>query len=260
MVSCIGRGFALYGWLPSLCKFYPNEKIGVHNKHSHKIKSRPELNKYLDRIEWYGNILELIDKTEFLILSVPPNEVKDFLIPITQSTNLKRLIVDKPICETPEKSEEFIKAVEDKGIKICSSYLFIYTDWFKELNPKKQYWVNWHRPNNNPLDSWKHNPKLGGGKIFYLIHLLAVSTYFPNMEVNVDSEDIPTQECLTIIDEYGSRIENIYNIFKKSESEEDNRIPYLIQLLDDFENNYDKVNILMKNTNELWKQEKLKLN
>lgn len=266
MIGIIGGGFGLYGWLPALCQYYPNEKILLESRHKEKFDKRPELQQYKDRIEWLY-YTEIIMQSELLVLAIPPYCVYEYLDLLLYHNSVKKLIVEKPVCETPEKSEDFIKQIEAKGIKICSSYLFIYTDWFKKLDKNEQYHIIWNKPNTNPLNSWKHYPKSGGGKIFYLIHLLAVSTYFKKMVVDVTNKPysiynrsniISQIEDFTIISK--DKIFKISHPFPKSENGEDNRIPYLLQLLDDFENNYEKVNTLMKQTNQLWKKEQLKLN
>jgi len=257
-IGIIGGGFGLYGWLPALCQYYPNEKILIELRHQDKFDKRPELQQYKDRIEWVY-LYEIFDEAELLVISIPPNKVYDYLKDIIFSKTIKKIIVDKPICDTPEKSEAFIKAIEDKGIKICSSYLFIYTGWLKELNPNEQYEITWIKSNNNLENSWKHKEELGGGQMFYNIHLLALKSYLNNIDINFIHMFSPDYDTIKILNK-ADRTGIITSPFPKSINGEDNRIPYLLQLLDDFENNYEKVNILMKSTNELWKIEKQKSN
>jgi len=132
MIGIIGGGFGLYGWLPSLCQYYPNETILIEKRHEDKFNKRPELQQYKDRIEWLY-YTEIIMQSELLVLAIPPYYVYDYLELILHHNSIKRIIVEKPICETPEKSEEFIKQIEAKGIKICSAYIFIYTEWINLL-------------------------------------------------------------------------------------------------------------------------------
>lgn len=256
MIGIIGGGFGLYGWLPALCQYYPNETILLESRHKSKFDKRSELQKYKDRIEWKDGF-DVVNDSKLLVIAIPPSKVYPYLEFIIDSKNCKKLIVEKPICETPEKSEAFIKAVEDKGIKICSSYLFLYTDWYRELDPDKQYEIVWFKINNNPKKSWKHNSKLGGGEIFYKIHLLALQSENINTTfVQLKKPRIFGYVPELIILDVKNRKFYYTDIFPESQKEEDNRIPYILQLLNDFENNYEKVNSLMHKTNELWKQEK----
>lgn len=259
MIGIIGGGFALYGWLPALCQFYPNETILLEERHKSKFEQRPELQQYKNRIEWIKSDKNVSFFSELLILAIPPHQVYQYLPVLKAAPQLKKLIVEKPICETPEKSEEFIKTIEDKGIKICSSYLFFYTDWFKELDPNKQYLISWVKSNDNPSDSWKLNYNLGGGDVYYKIHLLALQSYSSKLKISFkySSHSKNKYNDLYIHDwPFGSYIQ--VEVFPQSQNGEDNRIPALKELLYDFENNYEKVNKIMKDTNELWKQEKLK--
>lgn len=262
MIGIIGGGFGLYGWLPALCQYYPKENIAIEKRHKEKFDKRSELQQYKNRIYWVDSIDResyIINNVELLILAIPPNQTFNYLNRILNSPySLKKIIVEKPICETPEKSEQFIKAIEDKGIKICSSYLFLYTDWFKNLDKSQLTLIRWYKNNLNPSNSWKHDPSLGGGDIFYKIHLLSLKTQF-SLLMNCEFDGKSNINKFHIINQYGSLIYDgpFPNQIK---NEEDVRIPYLKELLYDFENNYDKVNLIMKQTNQLWKQEKLKSN
>lgn len=254
MIGIIGGGFGLYGWLPALCQFYPEKYILICDRHKEKFNNRPELQQYKDRIIWSNNDVNVVNQSKILILAIPPNEVYQYKDLIINSKNIHSLIVEKPVCETPEKSEEFIKDIEAHSIKICSSYLFIYTDWFKELDPNKKYRIMWVK--GNPNDNWKSNSNLGGGEMFYSIHLLSIQS--ENIKSRFIYSERPEVDVLIICDLETWRF-NHPKVFPLSTNGEDNRIPYILQLLNDFENNYEKVNSLMHKTNELWKQEKQKL-
>jgi hypothetical protein len=259
MIGIIGGGFGLYGWLPALCQFYPKKYILICDRHKEKFDKRPELQQYKDRIIWSNNDFNVIQQCNLLILAIPPDQVYQYKDLIIHSKNIDSLIVEKPICETPEKSEEFIKDIEAHNIKICSSYLFLYTDWVKNLNPNKLYSILWVKGNPNQINSWKHNPKVGGNEIFYKIHLLALEAQY-NIETKFIYSDIPEIDKLIILNITDSKVEFSGLPFKSQNNEEDNRIPALKQLLYDFENNYEKINKIMKNINQLWKQIKQKSN
>jgi predicted dehydrogenase len=273
MIGIIGGGFGLYGWLPALCQYYPNETIILESKHKEKFDSRHELQRYKDRIKWLY-YTEIIIQSELLVLAIPPYEVYSYLDLLLYHNSVKKLIVEKPVCETPWKSREFIRAIENKGIQICSSYLFLYTDWFKELENGNIDRIHWWIKNKNPEDSWKWNHKLGGGPLrFYGIHLIALMAY---LGYNIEEGYMDDQILHLLFDKqfqfviipncsyprfttFGRRYKERDYIYPFKNNKEDNRIPYIIKLLKDFETDYNKVNKLMKDTNELWKSVEQKL-
>jgi len=280
MIGVLGGNFALYGWLPALCQFYPNETILIESRHKEKFNNRPELQQYKDRIKWVTT-KKLFNESELVIIAIPPDKVFNYLSLINQSLSIKRIIVEKPICEDPDKSERFINVVEQKGIKICSSYLFLYTDWAKDFVKDKISSIQWYIDNKNPKNSWKWENDLGGGMLkFYGIHLLALASYFNLKLKKVEFKEYSKKKYLEISfdklsiqiqddSEYPSfriakndYLEDLKYPFPNRNLFEDDRIPYLINLLEDFNDpyEYEKLNILMKKTNQLWKQveEKLK--
>jgi len=259
MIGIIGGGFGLYGWLPAVCQYYPDKTILIEQRHRSKFNRRPELQKYVDRIRWFSSTEQIIYLSETLILAIPPDQTYDYLDFIVSHSKVTNLIIEKPICETPEKSEEFINEVEKAGIKICSSYLFIYTDWFKNLNPNNQYTITWIKSNDNPKDSWKHKEELGGGQMFYNIHLLALKSYLNNIKTNFIHMFSPDYNIINIRDKTNNT-EISTSPFSEITNGEDSRVTYIKELLYDFENNYEKVNKLMHKTNQLWKTVENKIN
>lgn len=255
MIGIIGGGFGLYGYLPAVCQYYTNELVLIEKRHKCKFLKRSELSQYENRIIWKDSPDDVIDNVKILILSIPPIHVKNYLNSIINSPTIKKLIVDKPICENPYITKDFIEKIELAGIQVVSSYLFIYTKWVSNLNKNKKYIIEWNIKNNNSQNSWKRNNTLGGGEInFYGIHLLSVIAYVfdnPNMfKFFINSNSIKN-EFKVINDEYSYTAESP---FECSKTYEDNRVVYIKKLFNDLENNYKMLNTLMKKTNELWKK------
>lgn len=183
MIGILGGNFALYGWLPAVATHYPNEKILIALRHKEKFDLRPELQQFVSRIEWVETPRDIIFKEpKVLILVIPPKCVEYYLESILHSKNIKTLIVEKPICETPEKSKQFIDKIEAKGINVFCPYIFIFNNWFWNLDQLlKEYnnvvTIDWffkadHFKNNK--DNWKRDHNQGGGPLrFYGIHLIA---------------------------------------------------------------------------------------
>lgn len=257
MIGIIGGGFGLYGYLPAVCIHYDNIKVSIEKRHKVKFLQRSELSPYYDKIIWETSTQNIINKVEVLILSIPPLHVKEYLNLIIGSPTIKILIVDKPICENPYITEKFIQKIESAGIKIISSYLFIYTDWISKIKNTENCIIKWDIINKNSITSWKRDPSLGGGDInFYGIHLLSVMAHIYD-KFNLDNFKFHINSNSTINKFEIINNDNYYiseSPFLLSNNNEDNRIYYIIQLFKDLDNNYEFLNTLMKKTNKLWKQ------
>lgn len=290
MIGVLGGGFGLFAWMPALAQFYPNETILMESRHKEKFNLRPELQQYKDRIKW-TTTKKLFNESELLIIAIPPDKVFNYLSLINQSLSIKRIIIEKPICEDPDKSERFISVVEQKGIKMCSSYLFFYTKWYEELQKwlhslNNQYnliLIQWMLKTPHIKETWKEQEELGGGVIkFYGIHLISVLSHLgyklDNIQKNTKNEFF-AEFCHKIPETFPNIIINVVinaedNLFmlrnrnkeksillktpfgEENNLENDNRIPYLIKLLNDFS----YMSLITKKTNQLWKEIEQKLN
>lgn len=268
-IGVIGGGFGIYGWMPALCQYYSSEKISMNVNHKKKFSERKELRKYDKKINWIS-ISEIINDSEFLVIAIPPHEVFNYLDLIKKSDSIKKIIVEKPICETPEKSEKFINEIEKSGIKICSSYLFRYLNWFEKIKSEileSDVRLEWSIKKRESV--WKNDTQLGGGALsFYGIHLLSIISMmkYTSFEIientpihfevvfrNINKSfliriSICEKNSFTINDFF--KDENPFGILNKKN---DFRIEFIKKLINDFEENYDDVNSLMKKTNNLWK-------
>ena len=274
MIGILGSGFGLYGYLPAICQHYPNSKVLLKKSAKNKAYLRPELKKYLNRITWIEDTKEIIQKVELLVVSYPPFEVKKLSKLIVDSKTIKRVIIEKPVCESPEKSIQFINQIENSGKKIISSFLFVYTDWINLMKSgENNKSIDWEIVNINSKDSWKWNYKLGGGVLrFYGIHIIAVCALFNckiqelssnnsnnfqavfannNFIFNTHISYTENKPSFTLNDNFkylspfGTPSENIL---------EDYRVPYLVKLLEDLDGNYIFLNKLLKDTISLWRE------
>lgn len=280
MIGIIGGGFGLYGWLPAIAIHYPNEKILIESRHKEKFDSRPELQQFASRIDWMDYVKDIPYLSRILILAIPPESTEYYLNGILASNSIEKLIVEKPICETPEKSKEFIDKVKSKGIDIVSPFLFIFTDWFADL----KYYL--HSKDKNEVvsidwffkayhfkfekDNWKRYHKQGGGPLrFYGIHLLAVLAelgYLPSRQILDENRyfgvfkqknypdvilriNTNSDEILFKIDEL------VYKMTPfESSINGDSRIPNIINMLKTMDFRIGMVEDITKRTINLWKQ------
>ena len=273
MIGILGSGFGLYGYLPAICQYYPNSKVLLKKSAKNKVCLRPELKRYLNRITWIEDTKEIIQKVELLVVSYPPFEVKKLTKLIIDSKKIKRVIIEKPVCENPEASIQFINLIENSGKKIISSFLFIYTDWFSVMKSGENNSIEWKIVNVNSKESWKWNYNLGGGILrFYGIHIVAVLASL-NCKIQELSSNNPNNfqavfaNSNFIFNTHICHIDNkpsftLNDNFKylspfgtSSENTlEDYRVPYLVKLLEDLDENYIFLNKLLKDTISLWRE------
>ncbi len=291
LVGIVGGKFGVYAWLPAILdKSF--RRVVIEGRHIGEFNKLPELQQYFDQIIWVKDSQTVIDMCDVLILAIPPSKVYNYL-PLILGSSIKKLIVEKPICETPEKSEKFIKQIEEAGIKIISTYLFFYTDWYLDLveyinNVKERSTINinWffkadHFKYNK--DNWKKYHNQGGGSLrFYGIHLVAllakndysikntfyINSHFnavftspnkPNIEITVESNWDRDLFSITYLDKRITKLTNPFDLIDNQYN--DSRIKYLKNLLLSLDTEYEELNSIMKKTNELWKniEEKMSL-
>lgn len=180
--TIVGGGFGLYGYLPALI----NSKIRrilLYEKYKKIIETRLELKQYLDRIEWRCSINEAINEATTAIIAIPPRDQKELITNTLLSSNIKSLIIEKPISTDPVSSKQILNDILAKKKILRVGYIFLYTDWYKSLKESLDYSVdkiriNWsfkaeHFKRNK--ETWKKYHSIGGGPLrFYGIHLLAV--------------------------------------------------------------------------------------
>jgi len=276
MVGILGSGYGLYGYLPAICQVL-NEKVCLLNKAKEILLSRTELTKYYDRINWVESSSQIISTCDTLIIAYPPEYVYPLIEMIEASSTLRKIIVEKPICQDSTTSLKFITRVKNKKIKIISGFIFIYAEWYQNLVGHNNGDINiiWKFLKKSKLSSdltWKYSSNKGGGALkMYGVHLLSILASF-NAEpvrilqnndevfravfktknkffININLELTNTQSYF--------KIENITTLEtpfgKQSENnQEDFRVKYITKMLIDFENNYEYLNELMFETMHLW--------
>lgn len=276
MIGILGSGYGLYGYLPALCQS-TSEKICISHTSKEKIYRRPELVKYIARIYFAESIEEIIFNCTTLVIAYPPKAVYPLIEIIELSSTINKIIVEKPLCTNPDLSLEFINRLRNKNIKIISGFIFFYTDWYSKLSEHqlgdlKIIWKFKRSENLDIAQSWKYKKSCGGGALnMYGIHLLSILTKFNistikivtnndehfnaffninfkfNIEIDIElTKSISLFEISTIISQetpFGEQTEEFH---------EDFRVKYITQLLYDFEYEYEKLNLILYNTMNLW--------
>lgn len=178
--TIIGGGFGLYGYMPALVQM--GYSVALNGKYKKILLLREELTEYYDVIKWYNKIEEIMDMTSSLVITIPPYAQADLVQSILERYTNVSLYLEKPVAATPSASIRLQNTLKKSNTVYKIGYLFLYTDWYNTLS-KKIHQLNdisivWRFKAHhlqNSIDTWKSDPKKGGGLIrFYGIHLIAV--------------------------------------------------------------------------------------
>lgn len=263
MIGILGSGFGLYGYLPAIYKYYNNPRVVVLEKSLDVIRSRSDLKKFIPFLDTVSDKEELIKKSDFIIIAYPPIGVESLFENIEWFSNIKKLLIEKPICITSIKSIALIKKLNDLNILVSSGFNFFYTEWYNLLfssNIEKVN-INWRF---KPQSNWKNYCENGGGALrMYGIHFLPIllQKNLINFEVGINNDLIFEGKFLTENKEINILIDsnaqsNVFAIDKIFNNEtpfglnnyknkEDNRVYPLYNLLRSFDRNPKKENDLL---------------
>ena len=209
IVTILGSGFGLYGYLPALVDVGV-EKIILPLRYQEKFTLRSELLHCSNNITWVKDEEEAIQKSDTLIIALRPDLQVQWVSKCLNQINIKRIILEKPLAQTPEKSQLLLEDIIKKRKIIRIGYIFRYTSWGKELiqslskidikNSKLKIRISWIFMANHfkyNTKNWKRYNSEGGGAIrFYGIHLIALLAELGYTEVlsskgfGLDSEEI----------------------------------------------------------------------
>ena len=183
----IGSGFGSYGYLPAVYRL--SNKIYLNFKYKKKIEYRSELKKYLNKIIWYGQIREIFEKIDYLIIAQNPNKQDSNLRKFVKILKPKHVFLEKPLSNNPSKSINLIKFLEKNRIKFSIGFLFKYLKWYryikKKISTNQEFKIIWNIKFNNKNKSWKYNHSEGGGLIrFYSIHFFRIFYELKFFDIN----------------------------------------------------------------------------
>ena len=187
IASILGSGFGLYGYLPALIDIGV-KKIILPSRYRAKFSLRSELSIFLNNIEWVQDEDEAIRSADTVVIALKPDLQVHWASKCLKLKNIKRLILEKPMANTPDISQSFLEEIISARKILRIGYVFRYTFWGKALiqtiNKREdlrglgKIRITWfflanHFKNNTKI--WKRYNSEGGGAIrFYGIHLIAL--------------------------------------------------------------------------------------
>jgi predicted dehydrogenase len=183
MYTIIGGGFGLYGYLPAILNTSSERGVLLAEKYRKVIESRSDLNIYTDSIEWCSSVPDALSKATGVVIAIPPQAQREIIESVIKIENLKKIIIEKPICPQPNDAKHVTSNLQDHSKHFRVGYTFLYTHWCSELQarlrqPAARLHINWSFKADHFIrgkDTWKRYHSLGGGVMrFYGIQVLAV--------------------------------------------------------------------------------------
>lgn len=183
MFTVVGKGFGVYGYVPALLELEQEVILPIDYKSI--FESRSDIYPYISKIEWVDDLDSCFLASDAAILAVKPIEQAGIVLKALNYNNIKSLILEKPLTESPTTSKTLLNKLLGSHLKAFRiNYSFLYCDWYSKLklavleDNNDEICITWtfraHHFQNN-LDTWKKDHDLGGGPIrFYGIHLIAV--------------------------------------------------------------------------------------
>lgn len=176
----IGSGFGFYGYLPVLAEKLDVNILLPRGKES-VLAAREDLADKVNKITWVESEAAALSKADTVVIAIPPLYQVDYVKNILHFyPKVTKLFLEKPLADTPQKSLELLKQLEATSVEFEIGYLFLYTEWFEEINwakNKKPIHIIWSFNAHhyvNGKKTWKNNHRIGGGALrFYGIHLIA---------------------------------------------------------------------------------------
>jgi len=181
MYSIVGSGFGLYGYLPAIIKLHGNQSVVLPEKYRKKLLDRKELSEFDKDILWVKDSNDALAKTTELIIATPPHIQYNIVKKIINETNIRSLVLEKPIAPTVEMSDDLLDFLDMHKVNYVIGYSFCYlnlqTKFDSIIRANQDIYWSWefmaHHFSMN-LRNWKRFHDSGGGVLrFYGIHMIA---------------------------------------------------------------------------------------
>jgi predicted dehydrogenase len=184
MFAILGAGFGLYGYLPALvggCE----QRVVLPERYRARFSERSELARFAVEVQWEEDEVAALACADGVALALRPSDQVEWVHRCLARPNIKRLLLEKPLAQSPEASETLLDALKDSGKVYRIGYAFRYTTWGKRLLSSLKLtgetgalsidWCFLAHHFRHDLSNWKRFNATGGGAIrFYGIHLIAL--------------------------------------------------------------------------------------
>ena len=238
-VGILGGGFGLYGYLPAFANL--QFEIFTLSKYENFIKKRPDLSKYIDKVNFLNEEKELIKNVDYINIARNPESQYQFLI-YNKPYSFKHLYIEKPIAHQTIAYKKCIENFETENTSFSVFYSLTYMDWYNNIIEEiqqeidKEYTILWKIKQKS--SSWKQDISRGGGMLkFYGIHFIQmfidakltlknITMSKNKLEINLESKNI---NFLTIFIESSDK--NSFSVYKNKEILINSSNPFLREII-----------------------------
>ncbi len=238
-VGILGGGFGLYGYLPAFANL--QFEIFTLSKYENYIKKRPDLSKYIDKVNFLNEEKELIKNVDYINIARNPESQYQFLIH-NKPYSFKHLYIEKPIAHQTIAYKKCIENFETENTSFSVFYSLTYMDWYNNIIEEiqqeidKEYTILWKIKQKS--SSWKQDISRGGGMLkFYGIHFIQmfidakltlknITMSKNKLEINLESKNI---NFLTIFIESSDK--NSFSVYKNKEILINSSNPFLREII-----------------------------
>jgi hypothetical protein len=179
--TILGAGFGMYGYLPALMDL--GSKVVLPLRYRSVLAGRPELAQYVQKVVWSSDVEDALAKSSAAIVALRPVDQAAWIPRLVEMSNLRRLILEKPVAQDPQLAASLLEMVEGAGKRYRIGYTFRFTPWARQLRmiiaqPAEAASMDWNflaHHYRTGVVSWKRlNPAGGGAVRFYGIHAVAL--------------------------------------------------------------------------------------
>lgn len=181
MFTILGSGFGIYGYLPALVE--GGFEVVLPVRYRPTIDGRPELSRYMRQVVWCSDVEDALARSSGVVIALRPEDQAAWIPRLTQMSNIRQLILEKPVAPAPELAASLLAAVENAGKRYRVGYTFRFTPWAGKLRSAlagfaESISVDWSFLAHHyraDLTNWKRFSAHGGGAVrFYGIHAIAL--------------------------------------------------------------------------------------
>ena len=238
-VGILGGGFGLYGYLPAFANLQYD--IYTLSKYENYINKRPDLDRYIENINFLNEEKELINKVDYINVARNPESQYQFLIH-NKPYSFKHLYLEKPIAHQGAAYSECIENFKIEKTSFSVFYSLTYMDWYNNIIKEMMKGVNqkieivWKIKQKS--SSWKQDITKGGGMLkFYGIHFIKMiidanltlknaTMSESKLEINLESKNF---NLLNISIESNNK--NLFAIYKNEEIQINSTNPFLKEII-----------------------------
>jgi hypothetical protein len=184
MLTILGSGFGLYGYLPALVGCC-GERVLLPMRVRARFDTRAELQQFAHGVEWVADDDAALARASGAVLALPPDAQPVRALDCLNHRNISWLVLEKPLAANPAAARSLLARLEAAGVRFRIGYLFRHTAWGERLlagwpgwSPSDVVSIRWafmaHHFRND-IDTWKRHTERGGGALrFFGIHLVAL--------------------------------------------------------------------------------------